>query len=268
MKKLIPALCMLLIAAAMLGTSTYAWFSMNTQVTATGMQVKAKSDDTYLLISSSATTAAGIQTENVTTTALTVADNDAKLYPSAPALTSGEVAYLTVADGHNKVDGTAISTAGVQVTNTATAAAVTNWYTAKAEDATASAMKAGSAVQLTAFTGYVIQKTVYLTVAVGANGANNLKVTPTIAQKTGGTDVSAAKIIITTSDGGFAALTSTSGQTSISGNNTTLTSSSVLTVNIYIYYDGNESVVFTNNAANLTGADISLAFDVDAVPAA
>lgn len=42
MKKLIPAICMLLIAAAMLGTSTFAWFSMNTKVTATGMQVTAK----------------------------------------------------------------------------------------------------------------------------------------------------------------------------------------------------------------------------------
>ena len=41
MKKLIPALCMLLVAAALLGTSTFAWFSMNTQVNATGMKVKA-----------------------------------------------------------------------------------------------------------------------------------------------------------------------------------------------------------------------------------
>ena len=55
MKKLIPALCMLLIAAAMLGTSTYAWFSMNTTVTATGMQVKAKSDAKFLQIAQTAT---------------------------------------------------------------------------------------------------------------------------------------------------------------------------------------------------------------------
>ena len=41
MKKLIPALCMLLVAAALLGTSTFAWFSMNTNVEATGMTVKA-----------------------------------------------------------------------------------------------------------------------------------------------------------------------------------------------------------------------------------
>ena len=44
MKKLIPALCMLLIVATLLGTSTYAWFSMNTTVTATGMQVQAKAE--------------------------------------------------------------------------------------------------------------------------------------------------------------------------------------------------------------------------------
>lgn len=49
MKKLIPALCMLLIAAAMLGTSTYAWFSMNKTVTATGMQVKATTAESLVI---------------------------------------------------------------------------------------------------------------------------------------------------------------------------------------------------------------------------
>ena len=49
MKKLIPALCLLLISAILMGTSTYAWFSMNTQVTATGMQVKAIAEDGLLI---------------------------------------------------------------------------------------------------------------------------------------------------------------------------------------------------------------------------
>jgi hypothetical protein len=44
MKKLIPAAGMLAVSAMMLATSTYAWFSMNTQVTATGMQVKAQAE--------------------------------------------------------------------------------------------------------------------------------------------------------------------------------------------------------------------------------
>ena len=44
MKKLIPALCMLLVAACLMGTSTYAWFAANKAVTASGMQVKAAAD--------------------------------------------------------------------------------------------------------------------------------------------------------------------------------------------------------------------------------
>ena len=49
-KKLIPALCMLLVAAVLMGTSTFAWFSMNTQVTATDMMVKVVSNNVFLLI--------------------------------------------------------------------------------------------------------------------------------------------------------------------------------------------------------------------------
>ena len=44
MKKLIPAICMLLISACMFGTSTFAWFSMNNTVTVSGMEVTAVAD--------------------------------------------------------------------------------------------------------------------------------------------------------------------------------------------------------------------------------
>ena len=50
MKKLIPALCMLLVAASILGTSTYAWFSMNDTVEANGMSVNAVSEAIFLEI--------------------------------------------------------------------------------------------------------------------------------------------------------------------------------------------------------------------------
>jgi hypothetical protein len=43
-KKIFSAAAMLAVSASMLATSTYAWFSMNTQVTATGMQVKAQAE--------------------------------------------------------------------------------------------------------------------------------------------------------------------------------------------------------------------------------
>lgn len=47
--KLIPAVAMLLIATTLVSTATFAWFSMNTQVTATAMQVKAVAEDGLLI---------------------------------------------------------------------------------------------------------------------------------------------------------------------------------------------------------------------------
>ncbi len=267
MKKLIPAICMTLIAAVMLASSTFAWFSMNTQVTATGMQVVAKTDNTYLLISSDKKTAAEIQDQNRITVDLAVGSSEAKVYPCAPATSSAEVAYLT-APGKT-VDGVTITTAGVEVTSAETAEAVTNWYTANAASSSASTINADTARQLTNFSGYVIKKTVYLTVAKGANAANNLKVTPTISQKGSGSDISAARILITTSNGGFAILKNGDSNADIHGSTSNnITDESVFTVNIYIYIDGNDSKIYTNNAANLTGVTIELAFNVEAVPAA
>ena len=271
LRKLIPTFVMVLLAATMVGTSTYAWFSMNKTVSVTGMQVEVKSDETYLLVNTGDNdTYAEIQTAGLKTVALTVSDGDAKIYPASPALTAAEAAYLSVAEGHNKVGGGTIETAGVVVDNATKAAAVTNWFTANASAPNAAAIDTSTAKQLTSFTGYVITRTAYLTVAAGANGANNLHVTPTFAQKGVGNDLAAAKALVVTSDGGFAVLSSTNNGSSvdISGSNTTLTSTTVLTVTIYIYYDGDETPVNTNNKANLTGATISLAFDVSPVAAA
>ena len=49
-RKLIPAVAMLLVSAIMLSTASFAWFSMNDTVKATGMTVKAVSNDAFLQI--------------------------------------------------------------------------------------------------------------------------------------------------------------------------------------------------------------------------
>lgn len=54
LRKLIPALVMLLIAAAFVGTSTYAWFSMNRIVDVTGMSVTTKVEDSLLIANTNA----------------------------------------------------------------------------------------------------------------------------------------------------------------------------------------------------------------------
>lgn len=265
-RKLLGAVGMLTVSAAMLVSSTFAWFSMNKTVQATSMQVSAKSDSTYLLIHGTETTATGIQSANLTNYALTVADEEALLIPSSPALTEAEVGYLTTS---GKVVGTdaAITTAGVLVDNPTKAATVTNWFTANALGVGAADIDTTTARQLSTFNGYVIRKTLYLTVASGSNPANNLKVTPNFEQKTGGTDLTAAKMVVTTSDGGFAVLTSAQNGTEvdIKGTNTNLTDNAVLTVNLYIYYDGDEAPVYTNNMGNLKGANMGLTFAVEPV---
>lgn len=54
-KKIIPALVMLLVSAVLLSTASYAWFSMNTTVTATGMSVTAKAPTSLLISKTNAT---------------------------------------------------------------------------------------------------------------------------------------------------------------------------------------------------------------------
>ena len=49
MRRLIPAIAMLLVSAVMLSTASFAWFTMNDQVTATGMQVQAKASGNLLI---------------------------------------------------------------------------------------------------------------------------------------------------------------------------------------------------------------------------
>ncbi len=48
-KKLIPALAMLLVSATAMSSATFAWFSMNTEVQAANMQVKAVADQGILI---------------------------------------------------------------------------------------------------------------------------------------------------------------------------------------------------------------------------
>ena len=68
MKKLIPALALLLVSAVMLGTSSFAWFSMNTTVQATGMEVKAATAKNLVI---SATSAVGSDENNTAASSFT-----------------------------------------------------------------------------------------------------------------------------------------------------------------------------------------------------
>ena len=57
-RKLILAVCLLLISATMLGTASFAWFSMNTEVSVDGIEVEAYSDALFLEIANENSNAA------------------------------------------------------------------------------------------------------------------------------------------------------------------------------------------------------------------
>ena len=70
-RKLLPALSMLLISALLMGSSTFAWFSMNTSVSATGMKVQATAPRTLSISTTSGSGFANSVTVNDATAVLT-----------------------------------------------------------------------------------------------------------------------------------------------------------------------------------------------------
>lgn len=91
MMKLVPAFIMLLVSAILVSTASYAWFSMNTQVTATGMNVKAQAEGGIVISNSSKSTWSAEATAQVTT---------ATLYPTSYTNVGSEVGNWY----HNKSD--------------------------------------------------------------------------------------------------------------------------------------------------------------------
>ena len=59
MRRLIPAIAMLLVSAVMLSTASFAWFTMNSQVEATGMQIQAEASSSLVIGNAPLTTSNG-----------------------------------------------------------------------------------------------------------------------------------------------------------------------------------------------------------------
>ena len=263
-KKIVGAACALVAAVALSAGSTFAWFASNNTVTANGLEVNVKAESTYLLISREKTTATTIQAEKGTSATFTYAPGASTVLPCKPFETEEELQY-----GVDKVFSS--DPRGAIVDSGAKAATVGNWYYANGTDEATGTAKVGSGTVLTQFNGYVIQEKVYLTVAKGALPAHNLTVTPTFTQKNTGVTATMSPVkvmIFTTIDSTeqnfikFGSSTSTA-QGLYAKTNSLITDSTVLMVDIYIYYDGSDTAVTTNNIANLSGATLTLKFGVE-----
>lgn len=234
-KQLIAAVAMVLVAMIALGSSTYAWFAANNTVTATGMQVTAQSNSTYLLIDTvdNATNKGTSATTKATTTGA------ATLYPAA--YTVDEIA---ISDGNpNKIN-------------------AKSWYTAKNKNSNSAndAVIGRKTVALTE-TDYFQKSEFWLTLSKDSEDATNK--TLTINFSKGGSDdaaVSVAVYIGGASDPILLNSGTTSGNTTIS-----LTSTTSVPVVVYTYVDGNSTNVnsdYINGGSTITGT-VGLEFVLD-----
>lgn len=299
-KKLASAAAMLLLSAAMLGNSTYAWFTMNKEVQVTNMNVKAVAEE-GLLINEVADYNSTYWDDEAT--ANQTATNTALLYPASTA--NGTTWYHAASKKSNNAAG---ATSGNVSTNliggnsgyeTLTGLAGITSMAATASGGTNAAREVmGRAATSTA--GYYAHYTYYLkaasgtAISLGTNAGDmnvNIKsVTATpgatnsselnkalrvgIFMKSSGTFYIYAPITGYTSTYYVAA--GTTGTTPIAGTTATVTDLTSLPaagqdgtpVEVYIWYEGEDANCMSDNAtaAALDDIDVDIVFELKAVP--
>ena len=244
-KKLIPALCMLLVSAILLGGSTYAWFSMNSEVTAKGMNVSATTNTQFLIISN--------QAGDITNT--TTPSSNTEVNPIAK--TSGGIGGDT-----NNVFPCARVKDIPAGTTTPTALAGKKWYTANSkvmtsEGAVGSANFTNAKVVDDKLTDYVLTYTCYIGLAKGSSpytGKLTVKGTGT------GFDKGVTAIIKVGNKKEIVCTGNDLNDTSIT--DLSLVANTAVTVTVQIYIDGNNSHVKTKDFQEIKGS-LNLTFAID-----
>lgn len=236
-KKIIPALCMLLISAVLMGTSTYAWFSMNTTVSAGGMKVTANSNNLFLQISASTTftdpaTSVDFADENATA-----------LKPATPILAAAN-------------------------------ASIQKWQTATSDNpANATSGATQTDVESANLSQYVYSKTLYFKIAAGSTAtASDLVITG--VTMTGGTTSGAnlnksLRVAVVGEGGGVQVWTNTTGtwaKDTAKSADTILDSvtTEATQATLYIWFEGTDAACITNNVVGLSDLEFTVTFGVTA----
>lgn len=250
-RKLIPAVCMLLLAAVMAGTSTFAWFSMNTTVTAGTMAVSATAPTNLRIC---ATNSAN---DSEWSGALSLSATLPTMVPVSCDNTNAPLAFYKVKDNGDKIgydDG-----AYIEDTTFQTATAGTDYYTTsffiKAVGADASDLKLS-------------------TIALSAGGTKELDKALRVMAVCG-----EKKFIyepVKGADATYKAVQSLNTEKKpVLGNDITVSDAeSVLAetvtktpvqVTIYIWYEGQDPACKSSNTVDMAGTTFSLSFTVTGV---
>ena len=225
-KIIVPALGMLLLSTAASVTGTVAWFAMNSSVTATGMQVTAKADGFFLEITGAADSGAysNTGTSNV----------NAELYPVSheawTAVSQIEDFDIAVADTYD------------------------NWYYQYSASTASANYNLTNKAYISAFTNYVAKTSfsVRLNENSGATTVYDLMVSKiTIPENKG------IYVVVAGADGYEEFSSTISVERSYNANyvlSDTVLKTPVTNVNVYIFFEGSDTNVYSDNIASLTGS--------------
>jgi hypothetical protein len=295
--KLLSAVGMLTVSAAMLVSSTFAWFSLNRTVRAQTMTVQAKSADPFLKISangddfftaldatantSNDTGAWAIQTQAAINGN---AADDAKLKLIAPKTIGSTMEWVWNQSSNPNSPNT-------QNVSTGTGnKAVTLEEKAANKNTDRSAIMTGKVAGETLEDAFVLKQTLtFQNIAKDSAGTNlkidSVTITRDATTKTpASTFDKAVRVLVVNENGKYALyngegalIAAENGATGTAMDKTTasgtdpakaiiaakLDKESTTNITIYMYFDGNADQAFTNNAYDLTGVHAAFQFSID-----
>ena len=235
-KQLAAAIAMVMVAAVALGSSTYAWFVSNNKVTATTTNISAQSNSAYLVIDTKATS-------TTSTSSVSAGDTNKPLYP----------AKITKSD-----------------------AGAATWKSAYASAANAATMKEGTEFTIDDGTaakaveaGYAVKNTFYVGTGTYDGEFTNLHITG-VTVDTATTEQNknlgnAMRVLVVCGDD-WQVWSAAGEKLSSSESKGTAFSTGVkknqdATVNVYVYYDGDDTNVYSDNLTNLISNGVTITFE-------
>lgn len=240
-KQMAAAVAMVCVAAVALGSSTYAWFVSNNTVKATTSKISAQSNAPFLKIDKTAITAGS-------TTAISYADDaDVKLYPAQVVKNTDDKALFKSAYASKSDATTELTNSRYDVGDAAAVAgefAIKKSFKIGTADAKAGSFKnlKVAGVELTSKGTDGLEDALSVLAVCGDNWAVYKK----------------------SADG--TVLTEYKDKVSAAGNNTdgvladTIAANSSVDVDVYVFYDGSETNVFTDNLDKLTAIGATVTF--------
>lgn len=259
--QLFAAIAMVLVASIALGSSTYAWFVSNNSVTATTTSISAQSNSAYLVIQEKTETQT--KTDSTSTSSATAADTTAvKLYPAqvVNGTTNGTYKFESAYAAKASEALEKVNTRFVVGTDGSASEAVSENYAHKdtfyigtgGYDGTFSNLKVES-VQVSAADPQKAELVNAMRVLIACDDnwtvwKNGAEVTTVAKLNEGGNATTDTALTAK-----YADMASKSIASSVSKDND-------VTVDIYVFYDGAEGEVNSDNLADLANCGVTVTF--------